>query len=153
MEELKEEMREMNELNAQETQETQEKRSLRAALKRPYGGAEALSCSPTAGIADEVLDGTEASSCSPASEAVDECAKDNQEEPGSTDEEIAAMVAEAEQRGYLRGRNEIIGQMMREPSLFSNPVRVRIDESAENRSDSADPARDFLTHIRPQVWD
>ena len=137
MEELKEEMREMNELNAQEsheTHETQEKRSLRAALKRPYGGAEALSCSPTV-----VVDS--------------ECAEDDEEDPGATEAEIAAMVAEAEQRGYLRGRNEIIGQMMREPSLFSNPVRVRIDESVENRSDSADPARDFLTHIRPQVWD
>lgn len=64
-----------------------------------------------------------------------------------TDEELAA----AERRGYLRGRNEAIARMMEEPQLFADLARMeRRDGKSRQRGDATE---DFLTHIRPQVWD
>ena len=64
-----------------------------------------------------------------------------------TDEELAA----AERRGYLRGRNEAIARMMEEPQLFADLARMeRQDGKSRQRGDATE---DFLTHIRPQVWD
>lgn len=39
------------------------------------------------------------------------------------EQEVAAMVAEAEQRGYLRGRNERIEQLMSEPGMLEREER------------------------------
>ena len=68
-------------------------------------------------------------------------------------EDISAMIAEAEERGYLRGRNEIIEQMMHQPPLFANQARMSLQQEHSTHSDEDDPTRDFLAHIRPQVWD
>lgn len=66
---------------------------------------------------------------------------------GPTAEELAA----AEQRGYLRGRNEAIARMMEEPQLFADLARMeRPDGKGQHKADATE---DFLTHIRPQVWD
>ena len=68
-------------------------------------------------------------------------------------EDISAMIAEAEERGYLRGRNEVMEQMMQQPPLFSNQARINLQQERTTPYDEDDPVRDFLAHIRPQVWD
>lgn len=68
-------------------------------------------------------------------------------------EDISAMISEAEERGYLRGRNEVIEQMMQQPPLFSNQARINLQQERTTPYDEDDPTRDFLAHIRPQVWD
>lgn len=40
------------------------------------------------------------------------------EPPETTEADIEARIAEAETRGYLRGRNESIAELMREPAVF-----------------------------------
>ena len=53
-------------------------------------------------------------------------------------DELAAMLAEAEQRGYLRGRNEAITSRLDSPQLLEEPeepVSVTI-----------------LGNLRPSVW-
>ena len=59
-----------------------------------------------------------------------------------SDEETAASIADAEQRGYLRGRNERIELEMREPAR-----RPAGDESA-----LTDCTDDFLSNPRPKMW-
>ena len=59
-----------------------------------------------------------------------------------SDEETAATIADAEQRGYLRGRNERIELEMREPA--SRPTG---EESA-----LTDCTADFLSNPRPKAW-
>lgn len=61
-------------------------------------------------------------------------------------DDIAAKLAEAEQRGYLRGRNEAVKLAMDSPALW----QVAGSEISPTPSDS-DTA--FLRHIRPSVWD
>lgn len=63
----------------------------------------------------------------------------------STD--MQRLIAEAEQRGYLRGRNEAIEQLMQAPSLFGGTV------TAQERVAESDPAEGFLSGLRPGVWD
>lgn len=55
---------------------------------------------------------------------------------------IDALVNEAEQRGYLRGRNEQIEVKMRQPFQSTEPI-----ERPEKRKAS------ILNHIRRSVWD
>ena len=87
---------------------------------------------------------------SEAEESEEDVADVEKTEVGVTEAEVAAMVAEAEARGYLRGRNEVISQMMREPPLFANQA---MRERAPARSEESDASAEFLAHIRPQVWD
>lgn len=66
--------------------------------------------------------------------------------PTLSAEEIAAMVAEAEQRGYLRGCNERIDTLMERPAMWQQPAQA------------AAPADDdteimILNHLRRSVWD
>lgn len=85
-------------------------------------------------------------------EAADETADDTENETVTeTDEERRRLLEKAEQRGYLRGRNEMISRMMDSPQLFADLSRLAADNSqAKNRDD---PADSFLTRIRPRVWD
>ncbi len=62
------------------------------------------------------------------------------------EEEVARLVAEAEQRGYLRGRNEKIAMEMRSPSLWET---IRDDDQPD---DDAEPPA-ILRYLRPSVWD
>lgn len=69
-----------------------------------------------------------------------------------TADDIGRMLAEAEQRGYLRGRNERAEAMINRPLLFENPRRTATAPDADP------PAADgltegFLTGLRPGVWD
>lgn len=62
--------------------------------------------------------------------------------------EVNRLVAEAEARGYLRGRNELAEVSMNTPGLWENPRRTAMD-----RETDPDPAYGFLSKIRPGVWD
>lgn len=61
--------------------------------------------------------------------------------------DIATLVAEAEERGYLRGRNEKIAMEMRSPSLWETM------REPEHKSDREKPQPLILNHLRPSVWD
>ncbi len=59
--------------------------------------------------------------------------------------DMARLIEEAEQRGYLRGRNEKIAETIGLP-----------DEIADPKNDneySEEPCPSFLAHIRPGFWD
>lgn len=63
-----------------------------------------------------------------------------------TPDQLATLIDEAEQRGYLRGCNESIERLMARPTVFQ-----RCSESPAQR-----PATDeilILNNIRPSVWD
>lgn len=65
--------------------------------------------------------------------------------PSPSADELAAMLAEAEQRGYLRGRNEQIALAMKAPALWQEP------DSTTDHPDDFQPA--ILTNLRPSIWD
>lgn len=67
-------------------------------------------------------------------------------------EELARAVEEAEKRGYMRGRNEALGQAARRRSgIWEQPHREdALDESPEA---DADDDLVILRRIRPSIWD
>lgn len=81
-------------------------------------------------------------------ESTEEC--DDDQQPTVTQEQLERLVAEAEERGYLRGRNESIAELMKRPGMFE-----RAD--ADSMSDSADSVGSsevmILNNLRPSVWD
>lgn len=85
--------------------------------------------------------------------AAPEC-QDTTPQAAGSDEKMMAMdqvnrlVAEAEARGYLRGRNECAAREMNTPQLWENPRRTAMERECE-----PDPACEFLSKIRPGVWD
>lgn len=63
--------------------------------------------------------------------------------------ELQARLAEAENRGYLRGRNERIEQLMREPSVFQ-----RQPPAGQPAVDwQADSSPMILNNPRISIWD
>lgn len=71
------------------------------------------------------------------------------EAAGITEEELARAVEEAEQRGYLRGRNEAVSLAMQGDRLWEQPHAP--EEPPTLGATESDAA--FLRHIRPNVWD
>lgn len=70
-----------------------------------------------------------------------------QPESSAPDEaEIQRLLAEAEQRGYMRGRNEAIENLMQAPALFESTAAPAADSTPN-------PADGFLSGLRPGVWD
>lgn len=66
-------------------------------------------------------------------------------------EEVARLVAEAEQRGYLRGLNENAREMMGRPALLENP---RVRTAPEKDRDTCQTfASRFLSRLPRGVWD
>lgn len=63
-------------------------------------------------------------------------------------DEVNRLVAEAEARGYLRGKNENAAMSMSTPRLWENPCRTAMDQES-----LPDPSNGFLSKIRPGVWD
>lgn len=63
----------------------------------------------------------------------------------SDNPEVRRLIEEAEQRGYIRGRNEQIEQVVMQP-LDDDPTLP----PAYSDSDSC-PS--FLANIRPSIWD
>jgi len=64
----------------------------------------------------------------------------------SETEEVAKLIEEAENRGYLRGRNEKIEELMSAPGMYRPQ---RIDESCVPGL----PPTEILTNMRRSVWD
>ncbi len=69
-------------------------------------------------------------------------------EDGLTQERVAEMMAEAEQRGYLRGRNESIEELMRKPGMFERVADGRLAEA-----DSEADVPEILSRRRVSIWD
>lgn len=67
-------------------------------------------------------------------------------QPQRDEAEIAAMVAQAEQRGYLRGRNEAIENALSGPGLW----QLATDEGEPV---GHEPEVPILQALRPSVWD
>lgn len=65
-------------------------------------------------------------------------------------EEMERAVAEAEQRGYMRGRNETMSQPMRRNGIWEQPHR---QEEMVPVSEGADDDLVLLRQIRPSIWD
>lgn len=72
------------------------------------------------------------------------------EPPETTEADIEARIAEAETRGYLRGRNESIAELMREPAVFERQHAPGIPPLPENREDSQPM---ILNNPRVSIWD
>ncbi len=69
-------------------------------------------------------------------------------ESGETGQKsIEAMVAEAEMRGYLRGRNESIEELMKKPGESSKPL------TPNPGLPPAGGTADILQRIRESIWD
>ncbi len=71
-------------------------------------------------------------------------------EPTPETPDTEALIAEAEQRGYLRGLNEQIARHMQQPALWENERRPPAEPSADTDGDYASL---FLSALRPGVWD
>ena len=54
-------------------------------------------------------------------------------------------IAEAEQRGYLKARNELLSEKMQQPGLWQMP--------AAGDTNAGEPELDLLNYIRPSIWD
>lgn len=61
--------------------------------------------------------------------------------------DIDALIAEAEQRGYLRGLNEQAEKQLQRPSVGSSPENEHREYIAENNEVM------ILNNIRKSVWD
>lgn len=72
------------------------------------------------------------------------------EPPETTEADIEARIAEAETRGYLRGRNESIAELMREPAVFERQHAPGTPPPQENREDSQPM---ILNNPRVSIWD
>ena len=55
-----------------------------------------------------------------------------------------SLVKEAEERGYVRGRNEVIKQQMDQPQVWQMP---------QTEQATASPQPEILAHLRRSVWD
>lgn len=70
--------------------------------------------------------------------------------------DLQTLISEAEQRGYLRGRNERIEAEIMSPSdpYFGLPARASSSGSADpDDGDDDDSCPGFLAHLRPGFWD
>lgn len=99
---------------------------------------------PDTECSDESKSETEKPETSRTEEAETEAAPE--EAPaGPTPEEIEQMMAEAEQRGYLRGRNEQIEQLMEAPTGYET------ETLGEGGHLQGEPM--ILGNLKPSIWD
>ncbi len=63
-----------------------------------------------------------------------------------TPPDLEAMLAEAEHRGYLRGRNEQITLAMQAPALWNEGPAMQPDTDTE-------PQPTILANMRPSIWE
>jgi len=80
--------------------------------------------------------------------AVSENTGTQEQSPGVPQAEVNRLVAEAEARGYLRGRNESVAESLDTPRLWENPRRTEME-----RECASGLADEFLARLRPGVWD
>lgn len=81
----------------------------------------------------------------PAQEQAQQPEPEQEPQPAQPDIDIDALVREAEQRGYLRGRNEQIALAMQQPTHWESP-----DTPA---AAAAEPVPTILANMRRSVWD
>ncbi|MDE6310022.1 MAG: hypothetical protein K2L93_06895 [Muribaculaceae bacterium] len=81
----------------------------------------------------------------PVNTAPTEAADNNTSEPEEPELDLDALIEEAEHRGYLRGRNEAIGQVKRRLAQWEVP-RV-----AEPTPASSTPT--ILANLPTSIWD
>lgn len=86
-------------------------------------------------IEDELKDEETAPPC-------EEQAEPSEAEPEPQEPDIEAMLAEAEQRGYLRGRNARIDELMSPPG-----------GAPDNAAPPASTEILILNNLRPSVWE
>lgn len=99
---------------------------------------------PDTECSDESKSETEKSETTRTEEAETEAAPE--EAPAvPTPEEIEQMMAEAEQRGYLRGRNEQIEQLMEAPTGYET------ETLGEGGHLQGEPM--ILGNLKPSIWD
>lgn len=83
-----------------------------------------------------------------------EPAPDPEREPAPDPEpDTEALIAEAEQRGYMRGLNEAASRAMEAPVLFEDLARRRAAATDEPQPSGGNLCDTFLTGLRPSVWD
>lgn len=63
------------------------------------------------------------------------------------DDDVASLVAAAEKRGYVRGRNEAIAEVMQRPGVWEGPLPLH-GAAQTGRSRPV-----VLSHVRRSVWD
>lgn len=82
---------------------------------------------------------------SPASDA---------DSPSEMTPDLRTLIAEAEQRGYLRGRNERIEAEIMTPAdpYFGLPSGAAAPDPSDDVDDD-DSCPGFLAHLRPGFWD
>lgn len=68
-----------------------------------------------------------------------------EQEPQPAQPDIDTLIREAEQRGYLRGRNEQITLAMQQPTHWESPDSPATAE--------AEPVPTILANMRRSVWD
>lgn len=134
----------------------------------PEETAEASGMATETGPADDevVADGSEATATcaedapsASIAETDPEAAPTAEETPPCTQPsyppDLEARLAEAETRGYLRGRNERIEQLMREPAIFErqrgHPSIPSSQASGEEWQADSQPM--ILNNPRVSIWD
>lgn len=69
-------------------------------------------------------------------------------------EDVGRLVAEAEQRGYMRGVNEQLSKLMEQPTLYEDLARRKNkSRSLPDESDEDPLTSRFLSDIQPGIWD
>lgn len=69
---------------------------------------------------------------------------------------VEVMIAEAENRGYLRGRNERISELMRQPAVYERQSAPAGSETASLASDgdwTGDSSPMILNNPHVSIWD
>ena len=74
-------------------------------------------------------------------------AEARKEAPASLPADWEAQLAEAEQRGYMRGRNESIERLMKAPAMYE-----RADPAHSGEGDGACGADQFLARRKVSIW-
>lgn len=78
-----------------------------------------------------------------AGRSLDESVRRHMGDAIGGDSRDAESIAEAEERGYLRARNEMAERELSRPGLWQD---YRVDAADEDQSG-------FLSRVRPSVWD
>lgn len=72
----------------------------------------------------------------------------------SDDGMVARLVAEAEQRGYMRGLNERMTELIDRPGLYEDLARRAAGTAGDSSVEDKDPLTSgFLSTVRASVWD
>ncbi len=95
---------------------------------------------------DETAAATAEPTTEPEAVAEEPAATATEDEPRGvlTPEELDCLVSEAEERGYLRGRNEAVETLMNRPGHR---------KPAESEDDDGEDAVMILREMRRSVWD